>query len=295
MRPEALGRMRARSPMEGGSAGSSRRRWFSLEVLRYAALSWGAIVVLLPLLWMVVTSLKPISAVFSTTWDPKEAEWANYLRALRAAPFGRYFANSIFVAGSVTVTQVLLGAMAGYGFAKFRFRARSQLFLAVLTTMMIPFQVIMLPLYTMMRWLWWLDSFQGLIVPGALTGFGVFVMRQFISTIPDEYVDAARMDGAGEWRVFWNVILPLSKNGLVALAILTFLASWDNLLWPLIVVSRDELRTIPLGLALFESSYFTQYNYQMAVAVMATIPVLVVYLILRPHIIRGVILSGVKG
>ncbi|MBA3450787.1 MAG: carbohydrate ABC transporter permease, partial [Chloroflexia bacterium] len=203
--------------------------------------------------------------------------------------------NSAIVAVSVTATTVFFGAMAGYGFSKFHFPGRNLMFGSILLTFMIPFPVIMIPLFVLVRNLGWVNTYWGLIVPGALTGFAVFMMRQFISAIPSELFDAARIDGAGEIRIFLTMVLPLARPALATLGILTFLESWNNLLWPLIVIQSDDMETMPLGLTNFSTLYSTNYAQMLAMSVIASLPVLAVFIIGRRQIINSLMLSGMKG
>jgi len=185
--------------------------------------------------------------------------------------------------------------MAGYGFSKFRFIGRNLLFGLILTTFMIPFPVIMVPLYVLVRSFGWLDSYAGIIIPGALSGFAVFMMRQFIQALPDELFDAARIDSAGELRIFFVIVLPLIRPAVSTLGILTFMASWNNLLWPLIVIQSDDMNTIPLGLSKFSTVYSTNYVQMLAMAVIASLPVLIIFIIGQRQIINSLMLSGIKG
>jgi ABC-type glycerol-3-phosphate transport system permease component len=263
------------------------------QVLLVAA----ALISLIPIVWTVLGSLKTNETMFiiPVQWLPTSLNWHNYLDAFNAAPFARYFVNSTVIALAVTSTTVFFGAMAGYGFSKFRFFGRNVLFALILTTFMIPFPVIMVPLFVLVRNLGWLDSYAGLIIPGALSGFGVFMMRQFMMAIPDELFDAARMDSAGELRIFFTIVLPLTRPALATLAILTFMASWNNLLWPLIVIQSDDMNTIPLGLTKFSTVYSTNYVQTLAMAVIASVPVLVIFIIGQRQIINSLMFSGIKG
>ena len=172
---------------------------------------------------------------------------------------------------------------------------RNALFVLVLSTLMIPFQVIMVPLFIITRDLGWLNTYQGLIVPGAVTAFGTFMMRQFMLTIPDELMMAARIDGCGEIGIFWRIMAPLARPAAAALAIFTFTGSWDSLLWPLIVTTKTALRTLPLGLALFRSEYQTHLTSMMAASVWTTIPIVVLFVLLQRHFVQGIVISGLKG
>jgi multiple sugar transport system permease protein len=256
-----------------------------------------ALISLIPIIWTVLGSLKTNETMFiiPVQWLPGSLNWNNYPDAFNSAPFGRYFLNSAVVALAVTATTVFFGAMAGYGFSKFRFFGRNVLFGMVLVTFMIPFPVIMIPLYVLVRSFGWLDSYAGLIIPGALSGFGVFMMRQFMLAIPDELFDAARMDSAVELRIFFTIVLPLTRPALATLAILTFMASWNNLLWPLLIIQSDDMNTIPLGLTKFSTVYSTNYVQTLAIAVIASVPVLVIFILGQRQIINSLMFSGIKG
>jgi ABC-type glycerol-3-phosphate transport system permease component len=257
----------------------------------------AAVVAIIPVIWAALSSFKTNETIFAVPmrWLPEPFTWINYPEAFAAAPFGRYFLNSAIVAVAVTATTVFFGAMAGYGFSKFRFPGRDLMFGSILLTFMIPFPVIMIPLFVLVRNFGWVNTYWGLIIPGALTGFAVFMMRQFISAIPSELFDAARIDGAGEIRIFLTLVLPLARPALATLGILTFLDSWNNLLWPLIVIQSDEMETMPLGLTKFSTLYSTNYAQMLAMSVIASLPVLAVFIIGRRQIINSLMLSGMKG
>ncbi|MFW6116698.1 MAG: carbohydrate ABC transporter permease [bacterium] len=263
----------------------------------YGILAAGGVLMILPVVWMVSSSMKQPADIFTipVQWWPNPIRVKNYVDAMSLAPFARYFFNSIFVGVSVTLLNVFFSTLAGFGFAKYEFWGREVLFIAILSTLMIPFQVVMVPLYIIVRRLGWIDTYASLIIPGAISAFGVFMMRQFIMTIPNELLDAARIDGVSEFGIFCRIIVPLCRGPMVALAIFTFLSSWNNLLWPLIAVSRVELRTVALGLAEFQTVRGTAYHHLMAAATVATIPLLILFATLQRHFIRGVVLSGLKG
>ncbi len=263
----------------------------------YGLLVFGGVLMVLPVYIMLASSFKEPAAIFKIPiqWIPIPFRPDNYPAAMKVAPFGRYFFNSIYVGLWTVVLNVFFSTLAGYGFAKYNFWGRNVMFLAILSTLMIPFQVIMVPLYIIVRNLGWLNSYTGLIVPWAISAFGVFMMRQFILSIPGELMDAARIDGASELGIFWHVILPLCKTPMVTLAIFTFLDSWNNLLWPLIIVTRVEMRTVALGLMEFQTLHGTSYHLLMAGATVATIPILLLFMFLQRYFIQGVVLSGLKG
>jgi ABC-type glycerol-3-phosphate transport system permease component len=268
------------------------------RLLLYATVAAGLLLFCVPVYYMVSTSVKAEAEVFALPihWIPHEWHLENYIEAFNAAPFGRYFYNSMVVALAVVLTTLIFSALAGYGFAKFSFPGKTVAFLFVLSTMMIPFQVLLIPLYVVTYKLGWTNNYAGLIIPGALTAFGVFLMRQFCLTLPDELLDAARIDGAGEIGIFWRVVLPLLKPPLASLAIITFLGSWNNFLWPLIVVTKSDLFTLPVGMTVFTQPLRAPYwTYIMAVSTVATLPVAIVFIALQRYFIQGVVLSGMKG
>ena len=268
------------------------------RLVLYLTMCLGLLFFCVPLYYMLSTSFKAEREVFAIPvhWFPHTFQPENYIEAFLAAPFPRYFWNSLLVAVIVVGSTVLFGSLAGYGFAKFEFPGRRVAFLFILSTMMIPFQVLLIPLYVVVHKLGWTNSYAGLIVPGALSAFGVFLMRQACLTLPDELLDAARIDGARELGIFIRIIFPLLKPAIATLAILTFLGSWNNFLWPLIVVTKDELFTLPVGMTVFQQPLQAPYwTYIMAVSTVATLPIIIVFLSLQRYFIEGVVVSGLKG
>jgi multiple sugar transport system permease protein len=268
-----------------------------LSAIGYVLLAMGGILMVLPMVWMVSSSFKTSAEVFTVPvqWLPGVFHFDNYVNAMQLAPFGLYFFNSMYVGLSTTFLTLLFSSMAGYGFAKFNFWGKQGLFISVLSTMMIPFQVIMIALFVLVRGFGWLNTYSGLIIPAAVSAFGVFLMRQFILTIPDELIDAARIDGASEMNIYLHIILPLCKAPLSALGIFTFLDSWNNLLWPLIIITQVNMRTVALGLTEFQNLNGSSFNYLMAATTLASIPILILFIVLQRQFIRGVVLSGMKG
>ncbi len=260
-------------------------------------LAAGAFVMILPFLYMISTSLKSTSEVFIVPlqWIPSQLRWDNFSTALQEHAIGRYFVNSLIVGVSVTFLNLLTCSLAGYSFAKFTYRGRDVLFGLVLATMMIPLASMIIPLFLVVRDLGWIDSYWGLIIPAGTSAFGIFLMRQHMLTIPNDLLEAARLDGSSEPRIFFEIVLPLSRTALSSLAIFIFMWNWDSFLWPLLVATKDEFRTLPLGVALFESSYGTNYPQLMAVAFLAMIPVLIVFLVLQRNFIQALTMSGIKG
>jgi ABC-type glycerol-3-phosphate transport system permease component len=263
----------------------------------HLALAAFGVIIAIPLYWTVKSSFSTNAEITATPvqWFPTAWHTDNYSQGLAAGSFGRNFLNSTLVALAVTCTTVISSALAGYGFAKFRFPGRSVLFVVVLAALMVPFQAIMIPLFVLVRQLGWLNTYQGLIIPGAVSGFGIFLMRQFMSRLPDALCEAARIDGCNELTLFLRIVLPLSRSALSALAVLTFLASWNNFLWPLIVVQSSDVMTVPLGLVQFRGAYQTNYAEILAVALVAAAPVIALYLLMQRQIIATFASSGIKG
>ena len=265
--------------------------------LVHLCLALLGLIIAIPLYWTVMSSLTTNDNLFTgvITWIPPALHVENYAGVFQAAPFGRYFLNSTVVAVVVTATTLLTSALAGYGFAKLRFPGRNIIFAVVLAALMVPFPAIMIPLFVLVRQLHWLDSYAGLIIPGAVSGFGIFMMRQFMSRLPDALLEAARLDGCNELQIFWFIVLPSSRSALAALAVLTFLASWNNFVWPLLVVQSPDYTTVPLGLALFRGAYATNYTQILAASLVAAAPVVLLYLAMQRQIIATFISSGLKG
>lgn len=263
----------------------------------YLLIGLGAVIMLFPLFWMITTAFKADSEVFATPlrWLPSSLRWENFTIPFQQKPFVLWFANSLFVAIGVTIGNLLICSLAGYGFAKFTFPGKRVLFYLILATFMIPLQVTMVPLFLVVKSLGWTDSYTGLIVPVMVDAFGIFLMRQFIQDIPDDYIDQARIDGAGELRIWWSIVIPMLRPILSALGILTFLSNMDELLWPLILITTESLRTIPLGLSTFENTYQTVHNQLMAIALLAMLPVYLVFILFQRQIIQGMTMTGLKG
>lgn len=269
------------------------------KYLLWLLLSLGALVMILPFYWTLVTSFKPqveIGRIPPTLWpESLTLEHWESLGNLPAGNFLSFFRNSLFVATATTAVTLLTSSAAGYVFAKLQFRGRDKLFLVILAMMLIPFNITLIPSYALMVDLGWTNNYLALIVPIAFNPFGIFLMRQFMHGIPNELLDAARMDGANEFQIFVRIIIPLSAAGLAALGIFTFIASWDHLLWPLVVIDDPELWTLPLGLAQFRGRTGVDVGALCAAAMLAVIPTLAVYLVAQRRFIEGIALSGTKG
>lgn len=248
-----------------------------------------------PLAWMFFTSFKPLQEVESTSIIPKVWRQDNYSEVFKQVPFARYYMNSVFIAAWVTFLTCLTSAMAAYAFARLDWKGRDTLFRLYLATMMIPGVVTMIPNYTLMVKLHMLDSYTGLIVPSAFGAFGTFLLRQFMLTIPRALDEAAIIDGASHWSVFVDVVLPLSRPGLIALAIFTFLGNYGSFYWPLILIKSESLRTLPIGIMYFDGNYGQQTNLLMAASLMSLLPPIVLFLIGQKYLVKGIAFGAVKG
>jgi len=266
-------------------------------VIRFFLLVIFAIIMLFPIVWIVSGSLKPLEQVFAipVKWIPDPIQWHNYPDAWTSENFTRNLINSIIVLVAQVTIQVLFSSLAGYGFAKHNFPGKEILFVIILSMSLLPLQIIMIPLFVIVKQLGWINTYQGLILPIAVSAFGVFFMRQFISSIPSEYIDAARVDGAHELAIFFRIVIPMSRPALVTLALLAALASWDEFLWPLIVISDQNLATMPLGISYLKSLYQAPAHWLLAVSMVMALPLLIIFLFAQQRIIESTAQTGIKG
>jgi multiple sugar transport system permease protein len=273
-----------------------RRRWGDRLVL-YALALIAFVFLAGPLLWMVSSSLKPRADVLANppTLLPETFRWDNYTDVFDQVPFARYLLNSLVVASVVTVVALLLHSMAAYSLARLHYPGRNFIFVAILSTLMVPFTAIVVPLFIIVDWLGWVDTYQGLIVPMIPHAFGIFLLRQFYLSVPRELEEAAIVDGASLVRVYWHIILPLSRPVLAALGIFFFLANWNNFLWPLIVTQSSDLWVVQLGVQQFTGQHGNQYNLIMAASTVAALPTLILFFVLQRRLVEGIKLTGLKG
>jgi len=257
----------------------------------------GAFITLFPLLWMLSVSFmqRGEASTFPPPLLPAHATMANYHELFERAGMGRYLFNSLLIAAATTVLSLLFNLAAGYAFAKLRFAGRERVFQTLLGALVIPAQVAMIPLFLIMKWLGLVNSYGGVIVPALAGVFGIFLVRQYARSIPDDLLEAARIDGAGELRIFATIVLPLLKPIVVTLAIFTFLASWNDFMWPLIVLSDQAWQTAPVALAGLSREHVQDNELMMAGSVVTIIPVLLLFLVLQRHYIQGLLLGSVKG
>jgi multiple sugar transport system permease protein len=267
------------------------------RVLIWTFLLLACATTLFPFAWMVSGSFKSDLAVFQTPPQliPRPFHPENYSNVVHLFPVWRFLLNSVVVALISTTLQVATSAMAAYAFARMRFRGSNLVFLLYLTTLMVPFQVTIVPLFIEMRYLHAVNTYAGLILPTIASAFGTFLLRQAFLTLPKDLEEAAFVDGARHWTVFTRIALPLVKPALATFAVLSFMASWNSFLWPLVIVNSTKLMTLPVGLSNLQGEYSTSWNLVMAGTTISVIPIVAVYLVAQKHIVRGFVLSGVKG
>ena len=263
----------------------------------YILLILGGLVMIVPFAWMISTSLKSGQYVLSMPPQliPNPATLDSYRRIFELYPIGRMLFNSLFVAGLTTIGQLITCSMAAYAFARLKFRGHNFVFLLYLATLMVPFQVTITPLFILMRIFGWINTYQGLILPGVFSAFGTFMLRQAFMTIPTEYEEAAYMDGASPLTIFLKIILPLSKPALATLSVFAFMGSWNSFMWPLFIVREETLMTLPVGLATLQGRWLTEWNLVMAGAVITVLPMLLLYLFAQKYLVQGYVMSGLKG
>jgi multiple sugar transport system permease protein len=261
----------------------------------YAALTAAAVVVLFPFFWMLVTAFKEPGREFTADILPNPPTLENFRRVLTDYGFGRYFANSVIVATVAATFATLFAALAGYVFAKKRFFMKDKLFGFLLASLMIPGLMYVVPQFAIVNRLGWMNTYQAMIVPHLANVFGLFLMRQYMTTIPSELLEAARMDGAGEWQLFRRVMVPLSVPILATLFLLTFQFHWNNFLWQLIVVNVERLYTVPVGLALFKSAHEELYTLKMAGSCISVLPIAALFFFAQRYFIEGMTMGALKG
>ncbi len=265
------------------------------RIVMWTLLAMGGITMIMPFVFMISTSLKYPHEIYDLRLIPNEPTLENYIYVLADGRFFRWFLNSFLIAFATTASVLFFDSLVGYTLCKFKFRGRYIVFVAILSTLMIPTEMLVIPWYLMSQSLGWLDSYWGIMFPGIMTGFGTFLMKQFFESVPDDFLDAARIDGLNEFQIWWEVAMPLVTPALSALAIFVFLGNWTAFLWPLIVTNSTELYTIPVGLASFSVETQVQWELIMTGSSLATIPTLIVFLLFQRYIIRGVMLTGLKG
>jgi multiple sugar transport system permease protein len=266
-------------------------------VLSQTLLSLIALLFLVPIIWMVLSALKPSAEVF--TVPPKafgsSIMWGNFAEAWNYLPFGRFILNTVFVAGVGTSITLVASALSGYAFARLNFRFRGGLFVLYLSTLIVPQEVIVIPMFLVMKELGWVNSYQALILPWAFTAFGTFLLRQFFLTVPKELEEAAKLDGCGHLRILTRIFVPVSAPALAVLAVFTFISYWNSFLWPLITISDTNKMTVPLGLQLFLGQQGQRWELLMAASTIAMVPTIALVIALQKYLVRGIALSGLGG
>jgi multiple sugar transport system permease protein len=266
-------------------------------ILSQTLLSLIALLFLVPIIWMVLSAVKPSAEVFTVPPKPfgSSIMWGNFAEAWNYLPFGRFILNTVFVAGVGTAITLVASALSGYAFARLNFRYRGGLFVLYLSTLIVPQEVIVIPMFLVMKELGWVNSYQALILPWAFTAFGTFLLRQFFLTVPKELEEAAKLDGCGHLRILTRIFVPVSTPALAVLAVFTFISYWNSFLWPLITISDTNKMTVPLGLQLFLGQQGQRWELLMAASTIAMVPTIVLVLALQKYLVRGIALSGLGG
>ncbi|MYA87317.1 MAG: carbohydrate ABC transporter permease [Boseongicola sp. SB0662_bin_57] len=277
------------------ASGTSRKSAGTGQVIRWLILFAGGVLMVMPIAYMISTSLKWPHEIYNLALVPNEPHLENYIYVLEDGRFYGWFVNSLVIATITTISNILFDSLVGYTLCKFRFPGRYIVFIAILSTLMIPTEMLVIPWYLMSQAFGWLDSYWGIMFPGLMTAFGTFLMKQFFETVPDDFIEAARIDGLNELAIWWTVAMPLVRPALAALAIFVFLGNWTAFIWPLIVTNSVDMYTLPVGLSSFGDEADVQWELIMTGAAISTIPTLVVFLIFQRFIIRGVVMAGLKG
>ena len=273
-------------------------RGVHLRWLTALAVACGALAVFFPFFWMAITSLKTAPEIQRVPLQISPDHWlnlTNYIEVFKREPFLRYLLNSAIVASIAAVSSLVVSSLAGFGFAKYHFPGRDAFFLAIVGILMVPFQSVVVPLYTWINRLGLLDTYLGIVAPDLVSVFGVFLMRQAIETIPNDYLDAARIDGCSELRIFFSVILPSVKPAMATLLIIKFMWNWNEFFWPLVVINSAKMKVVTMGLMSFTNMYFIEYNLLTAAAVISILPILLIFLTLQRWVVQAVVMSGLKG
>ncbi|MDQ7858703.1 MAG: carbohydrate ABC transporter permease [Armatimonadota bacterium] len=274
---------------------ATRARFDPKVALIYAVLAAGTVVVAFPFFWMLSSALKPPMEIFDLRFLPQQPTLDNIRVVLTRTQFPRWFWNSFVVAAITTLSVAFFDSLVGYALAKLRFWGREVIFVLILATLMIPTEMLVIPWYILSSSQGWINTYWGIMFPGLITAFGIFLVRQFMSGVPDELLDAGRIDGVSEFGLYWRIALPQIKPAMAALCIFTFLGNWNAFLWPMIVIQSASMRTLPVGIALFSGEAGSLWHLIMASSALAVIPVLLVFAVLQRQIIEGIVLTGLKN
>jgi multiple sugar transport system permease protein len=274
----------------------SKQKRTIIITIQYVILILVLILTLSPLVWMISSSFMKTGEAntFPPRLFPEKITWEHYSTLFNRLNISRYFLNSLILATSITIISLIVNSMAGFAFAKYRFPGRNQLFKTLLAAMIIPGQVTMLPLFLMLNRIGLVNTYLGVIIPGIVSIYGIFLVRQYIFSIPDSLIEAARIDGASDFRIYWTIIVPLARPILVTLAIFTFMGSWNDFLWPLIVMTKESMYTLPVALANLMGEHVQDTELMMAGSVITVIPVLTVFLLLQKYYIKGIMIGSIK-
>lgn len=267
------------------------------SIMGFTILLLGAVTMVTPFIWMLSTSLKTHIEAFQVppSLFPKQPQWENYSTVLSSLPFDRFYFNSLLTSISITIGQLVTCSMGAYAFSRLNFKGRDKIFLIYLATLMIPFQVTMVPNFIVMKQLDWIDKYQALIIPSLFSAYGTFLLRQFFMTIPMELEESVYIDGGGAYHCFTKIVLPLSKPALATLGTFVFLNFWNDFLWPLLVINSTNMFTLPLGISLFQGRFSTQWNLMMAASTLAMIPTILLYIFAQRFFVQGIAITGLKG
>lgn len=271
------------------------KRWIK-RIPIYVFLIIGASIMFIPFIWMITTALKPNNEIFTNppTFLPRNPNWKNFVIAWESGNYTRYLINTLIISILTTVITLFISSLAGYTFAKFQFKGRNILFFLFLGTMMVPMQVTMIPVFLMVSKLRILNTYWAVVLPLSANAFGVFLMRQYMMTIPTEMIEAARIDGCSEFRTFLQIVLPLTKPALTTLGSLTFLAAWNEFLWPLIMLDSPDMMTLQVALTQFQGQYEIKWNLLMATSALSIIPILLIFIVFQRYLVEGIAMSGLK-
>ena len=274
-----------------------KTRGFGATFLIYLILSVGSFIMILPFVWMASTAFKTYQETLAVPikWFPSKFQLDNFKEVLNRLNFGRYYVNTIIVTVSITLIQALFCSMAAYGFARIKFPGRGVLFIILLSMLMIPQQMTLLPSFVLLAQLRWLDTFLALIIPNLFSAYGTFFLRQFFLSLPAELEEAAIIDGSSRWGIYWRIFLPLSTTALAAFGVFTVLWAWNDLMWPLIMTSRESIRVLSVGVATLVGQYSTRNHWLMAAAMLATTPMIVLFIFLQKQFIAGITITGIKA
>jgi alpha-1,4-digalacturonate transport system permease protein len=285
-----------RSALPGGGEKEPRGRIRGPDLFVWLLLVAGAAVMVFPLYWMFATAVRPKKEIFGGGFDlvPSTFVWSNFSEAWNKLPWDQFYINSIAIAAIAVPITVFINLLAGYTFAKYEFPGRNVLFLLMISTLMIPIQVIMVPEFLIVSKLGWVNTWWGVLIPRAAEAFGLFMVRQFMVSIPDELIEAARLDGAGEFAIFRKVVLPLSWPVIAVLSIFTFMWRWNDFAWPLVVLQEQSAYTVPLGLNLMKGQYYTDWTGLMSMSLLSIIPIMLVFVFFQRYFIQGIASTGLK-